>query len=206
MIPLKQIVSTMFQRFIFLQWRAFRRSPAFGSSVLYKILSVFGILYFTAVFGLLGVGAFYLVEEELGVDPLPFVNDYLIYGTSFWVVMRYFLQKMPILNIQPLMLLPIKSSRVVHYVLGRTMFSFFNIGNAFFFIPFSLVLLNEGYPTLQVLSWHVALIAIVYCTNFINIMVNDRDIWFYGFHVHNTVHVAKMLLNLLVYLINKITP
>ena len=181
MIPLKQTASTMIQRFIFLQWRAFRRSPAFGSSVLYKILSVFGILYFTAVFGLLGVGAFYLVEEELGVDPLPFVNDYLIYGTSFWVVMRYFLQKMPILNIQPLMLLPIKSSRIVHYVLGRTMFSFFNIGNAFFFIPFSLVLLNEGYPILQVFSWHVALIAIVYCTNFINIMVNDRDIWFYGF-------------------------
>lgn len=181
MILLRDTVSRMFKRFISLQWRAFRRSPAFGSSVLFKILSAFGILYFTAIFALLGVGAFYLVEEEMGVDPLPFINDFLIYGTSFWVVTRYFFQKIPVLNIQPLMLLPIKTRQVVHYVLGRTMFSFFNIGNAFFFIPFSLVLLNEGYPPLQVLSWHLAIIAIVYCTNFINIMVNDRDAWFYAF-------------------------
>jgi len=171
----------IFQRIIYLQWRAFRRSASFGTGVLFKILMLFGVLYFMAVFALLGIGAFYLVEDELGVDPLPFINDYLIYATSFWVVMRYFLQKMPVINIQPLLLLPIKNKQVVHYMLIRTLWSFFNVGNAFFFIPFSIVLINEGYAPIQVLSWHLALIAIVYCLNFINIMVNDRDGWFYGF-------------------------
>ncbi|GIR81352.1 MAG: hypothetical protein CM15mP83_0780 [Flavobacteriaceae bacterium] len=102
----------------------------------------------------------------------------MVYGTSFWVVWRYFIQKMPVLNVKALLSLPVKENTIVHYALGKRFF-LFNISNAFFFVPFSLVLVNNGYPTAQVLSWHLAIIAIVFCTNYINILINDRNDVFY---------------------------
>lgn len=165
----------MFLRLLQLQWKSYRRSSAFTSGVVTSIFYLFGMLYFIAMFTLLGFGSFYLIDGDMGVDPLIFINKYMVYGTSFWVVWRYFIQKMPVLNVKALLSLPVKENTIVHYALGRTIFSFFNISNAFFFVPFSIVLVNNGYPITQVLSWHFAIIAIVFCTNYINILINDRN-------------------------------
>ncbi|MEE3020295.1 MAG: DUF5687 family protein, partial [Bacteroidota bacterium] len=158
----------------------YRRSAAFTSGLITSVFYLFGMLYFIGMFTLMGYGSFYLLDEEMGVDPLHFVNQYMIYGTSFWVVWRYFIQKMPVLNIQALLILPIKGNSIVHYALGRTVFSFFNVSNAFFFIPFSIALVDNGYPFSQVLSWHLAIVAIVFFTNYLNILINDRNDVFYG--------------------------
>ena len=170
----------MFLRLLQLQWKSYRRSAAFTSGVITSVLYFFGMLYFIGMFMLLGNWSFYILDEEMGVDPLRFVNQYMIYGTSFWVVWRYFIQKMPVLNIQAMLTLPIKANTIVHYALGRTIFSFFNVSNAFFFIPFSLVLVNNGYSLSQVISWHLAIVAIVFSTNYINILINDRNDVFYA--------------------------
>ena len=170
---------SMFLRLLQLQWKAYRRSSAFTSGVVTSIFYLFGMLYFIAMFTLLGFGSFYLIDGDMGVDPLMFINKYMVYGTSFWVVWRYFIQKMPVLNVKALLSLPVKENTIVHYALGRTLFSFFNISNAFFFVPFSIVLVNNGYPIAQVLSWHLAIVAIVFCTNYINILNNDRNDVFY---------------------------
>lgn len=170
---------SMFLRLLQLQWKSYRRSSAFTSGVVTSIFYLFGMLYFIGIFTLLGFGSFYVIDEDMGVDPLMFINKYMVYGTSFWVVWRYFIQKMPVLNVKALLSLPVKENTIVHYALGRTLFSFFNISNAFFFVPFSIVLVNNGYPTTQVLRWHLAIVAIVFCTNYINILINDRNDVFY---------------------------
>jgi hypothetical protein len=41
-------------------------------------------------------------------------------------------------------------------------------------------MVNNGYPFSQVLSWHLAIAAIVFCTNYINILINDRNDLFYA--------------------------
>ena len=170
----------MFLRLLHLQWKSYLRSAAFTSGVITSVFYLFGMLYFIGIFTFLGNISFEILDEEVGVEPLTFVNQYMIYGTSFWVVWRYFIQKMPVLNIKALLILPIKGNSIVHYALGRTVFSFFNISNAFFFIPFSIALVDNGYPFSQVLSWHLAIVAIVFCTNYLNILINDRNDVFYG--------------------------
>jgi hypothetical protein len=170
----------MFLRLLHLQWKSYLRSSAFTSGVITSVFYLFGMLYFIGIFTFLGNISFEILDEEVGVEPLTFVNQYMIYGTSFWVVWRYFIQKMPVLNIKALLILPIKGNSIVHYALGRTVFSFFNISNAFFFIPFSIALVDNGYPFSQVLSWHLAIVAIVFCTNYLNILINDRNDVFYG--------------------------
>ena len=88
---------------------------------------------------------------------------------------------MPIVNIKPLLYLPIKKDSIVHFGIGKTMISLFNLVHAFFFIPFSIVLVVKGHhPIINVLGWHVAMFALIYSNNFINIFVNSKDVVFYS--------------------------
>jgi hypothetical protein len=169
----------MFQHFINLQWKSFIRSASFKTNVAFKILMAFGALYFIAVFLFLGVGVFYIIKEaEIG-NPLVIVNKYLIYYLGMDLVIRYMMQKMPITNIKPLLYLPFKKQQVVNYSLGKAVVSFFNIAHAFFFIPFSIVLLIEGYNPIGVIGWHLGMLALIYSNNFINILANNKDSVFY---------------------------
>ncbi|MDC6385489.1 hypothetical protein D2V93_02330 [Flagellimonas taeanensis] len=171
----------MFKHFLGLQWKSFYRSASFKTEIWFKILMALGALYFIAVFLGLGFGAYFMIDEAGWGDPLRVVNRFMVYYLTFDLVFRYMLQKMPVTNIKPLLYLPFKKSQVVNFSLGKTVVSFFNWSHAFFFVPFSVVLLTKDYPFAQVVGWHLAMMAIIYCNNFINVMVNNKDAVFYIF-------------------------
>jgi hypothetical protein len=87
---------------------------------------------------------------------------------------------MPVLNIKPLLTLPIKRNTIVHFTLGKTALSFFNWSHALFFIPFSIVLLLNGYNALNVILWHLGMMSLFYLNNFINILINNKNSVFYS--------------------------
>jgi len=169
----------MFKHFVSLQWKSFFRSASLQNSILIKIVMAFAALYMTTVFVGLGVGLYYLIDKELQVDPLQMVNKFMIYYIVIDLITRYFLQKMPVVNIKPLLHLPIKKSKIINFTLGKTILSYFNIVHAFLFVPFSIILVIEGYPIWQVVGWHLAILCILYCNNFLNILINNKDRWFY---------------------------
>ena len=136
-----------------------------------------GALYFIGLFTFVGVGAYYGLEKA-DLEPLETINRFMIYYVVLDLVIKYMLQKMPVVNIKPLLLMPFKKSKIVNFALGKTMFSFFNIVHAFFFIPFSVVLLTQGYDPLHVITWHLGMMAMIYINNFINVFLNEEDIRF----------------------------
>jgi Family of unknown function (DUF5687) len=164
----------MFKKFLYLEWKSFIRSGSFQTNLALKILMIFGVIYFTIVFLVMGIGAFYLIKK-IGFEPLATVNKFLIYYVVSDIAMRLFLQKIPVLNIRPLLTLPIKRPTIVAFVLGKTVLSFFNWLHAFFFLPFSIVLLIEGYNPVGVLLWHLGIVAIIYFNNFLNILLSNKD-------------------------------
>ncbi|MDA0780261.1 MAG: DUF5687 family protein [Bacteroidetes bacterium] len=165
----------MLQRFLYLQWKAFTCGVGFATGLAQKILLGFAWIYFAAIFASLAFVAFWGVQEELGEDPLPIISGYLLYAFAFWIVLRYFLQKMPIVHIQPLLVLPISKKRIVRFGLLKTVFSFYNISNLFFFVPFGIILIQQDYNLLGVIGWWVAIGSIILTTNFLNIMLNSVD-------------------------------
>ena len=169
----------MFKHFIMLEWKSFLRSASLGSNIAMKIFMGFFAVYFMVIFIAAGVGAFFILKEE-GYEPLATVNKFMIYYLFADLLIRYFLQKMPVLNIKPLLTLPIKRSTIVHFTLGKTALSFFNWSHALFFIPFSIVLLLNGYNALNVILWHVGMMSLFYLNNFINILINNKNIVFYS--------------------------
>lgn len=169
----------MIKQFISLEWKGFFRSASFKMNLALKILMGIGA-FFMLLYALgLGVGAYYLIEKFVDPEPLKIINKFLIFYLVGDLVLRYFLQKMPIVNIKPLLYLPLKKNQIVSFGINKTMISFFNILHAFFFVPFSIVLVIEGHPFLNVLGWHLAVLGLFYCNNFLNIFINSKDTVFY---------------------------
>jgi hypothetical protein len=164
----------MFLRFIYLEWKAFLRSASFGANLGMKILMGFLVAYFTLIFLGAGIGVFYFLKK-MKLEPVTIVNKFLLYYFLFDLVFRLMLQKIPVMNIRPLLVLPIKRATIVHFSLGKTAISYFNIMHAFFFLPFSAVLIYEGYAVWSVILWNLGIFALVYINNFLNIILSNKD-------------------------------
>lgn len=165
----------MIKHFLSLEWKSFVRSASFKTNIAFKILMVFGFLYIALIFIFLSVGLFYGLRKEAHLEPLATVNRFLVYYLAVDLVFRYMMQKIPVVNIKPLLYLNIKKSTVVHFSLGKTALSGFNLLHAFFFIPFSVVMLIEGYDVWGVAQWHIGMMALIFAANFLNILAGSKD-------------------------------
>jgi hypothetical protein len=164
----------MIKKFIYLEWKAFIRSASFGKNLTMKIIIGFLMIYFSLIFIAMGVGAFYMLKE-MNLEPLATLNKFLIYYFLGDLVIRLLLQSIPVLNIKPLLALPLKKTTIVHFSLGKTILSFFNWIHALFFIPFTVVLILNGYDVVQIIFWHLGVMSIIYINNFLNIILSNID-------------------------------
>ncbi|MFC0078865.1 DUF5687 family protein [Flavobacterium procerum] len=164
----------MISKFIYLEWKAFIRSASFGTNVAIKILIGFLMIYFSLLFIGMGVGAFYVLQK-MNLEPLQTINRFLIYYFLFDLVIRLLLQAIPVLNIKPLLVLTFQKNTIVHFSLGKTILSFFNWVHALFFVPFSVVLILNGYDVIEIIFWHLGVMAFIYINNFLNIILSNID-------------------------------
>jgi hypothetical protein len=160
--------------FLSLEWKSFSRSASFGTNLALKIVMAIVALLYSFVLLSMGIGLYYGLKQNQ-LDPLIQVNTFLIYYFLFDLTIRFLWQKIPVMNIRPLLILPIKKSTIVHFSLGKTALSYFNLMHGFFFLPFSVVLFIENHPIESVISWHLAMFSIVYINNFINILFSNKD-------------------------------
>ena len=125
-------------------------------------------------------------------DPITVVNNFVIYWFLADMVFRYFLQQLPVLNIKPYMVIPIKRSTIIHFLLGKTSVSFFNFLPMFFFLPFSITsLVNGDYVVINVVAWFFSMLFFTLSINYLNFLLNKNNKVFYGIL---TVLVAAGLL------------
>ena len=159
----------MIARFLSLEWKQYFRSPYWEKSIGIKILMGFFALYFILIFLGSGVGSFYLLKQQFpDQDPFVILNNYLFYWFTADLAMRFFLQKLPVMTVKPFLILPIKRSKIVNFVLIKSAFSFFNFLSLFFIFPFSMVLLEEGYDPTQVWTWFALIFLMTHVVNLLN--------------------------------------
>lgn len=168
------------RNFVSLEWKQFSRSSYFQKGLAIKILLAFGALYFLAMAIFLGIGVVFGLEEAFPEkDPFKVLNNYLIYYVLGDLAFRYFLQQLPVMNIKPLLILPIKRSAVVRFLLLKTNLSFFNILPLFFFIPIAGVLLFKSYDVVGTLVWLLSFICIGFSINYANFLINKTKVYFF---------------------------
>ena len=132
--------------FLKLEWKQFFRSSYWQKGIAIKIVMAFLALYFIVAFLAIGVGGYFILKKQFPEqDPLQIVNSYLLYAVLGDLIFRYFMQKLPVMNIKPLLTLPIKKSKIVHFILVKSSCSFFNIMSLFFYIPFAIISYSVRY-------------------------------------------------------------
>lgn len=166
----------MYKRFIFLQWKAFLRSASFGKSLGLKIFMAFIAIYFALVFLLLGIGLYPLLKEAFPEqDPLQIVNRWLLIYLGLELLMRFFLQTLPVITIKPLLTAPIPKKKVVNYMLLQSLFSFFNFLPLLLIVPFAVFTAYKGaMSTISMMTWAIAVYGLVLCVNYINFLLKKK--------------------------------
>ena len=166
----------MFKRFSSLQWKSFFRSSNLGKSLGIKIVMGFFGVYMLLSLAVAGGGMYFLLKEIFpDQSPMWSISQYFIYWILMELFLRYFMQKLPVMDIKPFLTTPVKKSTIAHYILGRSAASIYNLLTIFFIVPFAIVLLFNGYPVLNVLLWIVGIIGIVLSINYVNLLVNKND-------------------------------
>ena len=166
----------MIRNFIRFEWKQFFRSSYWQKSIALNILMGFLAIYFLMVFLALGVGLYPVIKKFYpDSDPLIVVNGFLFYWFLGDLLMRFFLQKLPMMNIKPLLVLPLKRAKILNYILGKSCLSFFNFLPLFTLIPFGVILMAEGYAQSTVFTWMVFMIIATFIINFLNFIIEAKS-------------------------------
>ena len=129
--------TSMFFKLLKNDWLAIRRSSFWTQSLVQTIILSFFALYMLLQFTLLGFLGGRLIEEFFpGENPVLVVNRALVYYFLADLLMRFFLQKYPSLQLQPYLTMNIKKSQLAQYLCAKSLVSIFNIAPLFFVVPF----------------------------------------------------------------------
>ncbi|WP_299548739.1 DUF5687 family protein [Seonamhaeicola sp.] len=165
----------MFKHFINLEWKSFFRSASLGKSIAIKILMGFFLLYLASIFTAVGISMIFILEKERpDTDPFVFFNSLIFFWVIGDLLFRFFFQKLPVMTVKPLLTLPVKRSKIVNYVLGKSALSFVNLLPLLTIIPFGIILITKEYHnTSTVLVWWLTLILLILINNFLNFIIES---------------------------------
>lgn len=166
----------MFIKFLQLEWKAFTRSSSMGQEIAVKILLGFLGFYMLASCLVLGFALFHILSENVAdKSPVNAVNGALVVWVVMELFMRFFLQTLPTLNIRPLMVQPVKRNTVIHYVLIKSIFSFYNLLGLLVFVPFALTCVKNGlFTPFQAAAWLVIIFGLLMSVNFSNFLIKKK--------------------------------
>jgi len=166
----------MIKHFINFEWKQFFRSSYWQKSIGLNILLGFFALYMIASFLILGVAIYPLLKQKYPEsDPLIIVNGFLFYWFLSDLLMRFFLQKLPVMNVKPFLILPLKRRKIVNYILQKSAISFFNFLPLFAVIPFGVILIFEDYSTTTAVVWMLTMILFSLIINFVNFIIESKS-------------------------------
>ena len=166
----------MFLKFTYLQWKSFFRGEDVGVNVMTKIFKWFWIVYFALMAPLFGFITTFMIKEQGIEEPFLFLNKNLIYVLIYFVVIRYFIQKVPVISIRPLLLSPIPKSKIVGYALNKTIFSFYNVVGILYLITLNGTLyFQEGHEIYNLIGWNLMILSLIYITNYLNFLLDKKD-------------------------------
>ena len=155
------------------QIQSFKRSLALNQELVKTCFLVILGLYFALNFLALGyLMSEYLDEAFPDADTFLIVGKGILYYFMFEFLMRLLLQKFPGLEIKPYLAKPIRKGILAHYLLLRSLGSFFNYLSLFALAPYfikSIAGKQSGIVSLNFLLFYAGMILMV---NFLSFLVD----------------------------------
>lgn len=119
-------------------WKKFTRSASFNkdaaTSVFLAIMALMIVGYSLAF----GFALNSIITKALDqADSFTFLNKLLLYYFVVEFVMRYMIQNLPVIDIQPYLHLPIKRSGIMHFLLAKSLVHVMNVTVLLLFMTFA---------------------------------------------------------------------
>ena len=165
----------MIQTFISHAWKESFRSPIWAKNLLANVfLGFVGLMLMVYAIMAGGAIAFKLDDFFPGQDPVELINGALLYYFFFEFLLRFFLQNVPVLSIQPYLHLPIKKSQFLNFMLRKSQVSVFNLLALFLFTPTAILKVAKEYGALTGLLWLTMIIGMVFTIHFLGILFKKK--------------------------------
>lgn len=165
------------------QWKKFRRSGSFGRELGFSIIIGIIFLYAFSIIYMLSASFPEIIPSintEAKANPIHFFNRLLLYYFISELFIRYLVQNIPALDIQPYLYLPIKKSKMVNFLLGKSILHPINLLLLLLVIPFSKDVVMPEFGTLTTICWVSSLFVISLSIHFFNILFKkklEENLW-----------------------------
>ncbi len=183
-------------------WKEKLRSPFWQKSIFINILLGFIGIYLALNILMLGFFADKIVAEVFpNQDVLAAFNRLLFYYFGFDIVIRFFLQQLPVMSIQPYLALPVKKSTLLHFPLVRSVFNFLNLCALLLILPFFFKVVLSTQTPLYSVSWIVSVISFIAFNNFLNFTAKKYFVkkpllvilWIFALSIFIYLDIAKII-------------
>ncbi len=157
------------------QWKEKFRSTFWQKNILLNIL-----LGFMAVYLMLNIVAISLFADKIllhiykGCDVVQSFTRLLFYYFSIDLIVRFLMQELPTLSIQPYLTLPIKKSQLLHYPLLRSITSFFNVFAFLLIFPFFIKNICFSFSFPFCIVWIITMLSLIGANNFLNFTIKKN--------------------------------
>ena len=167
-----------------LSHKKFMRAPQLEAKLAIKLLMGFIVLYFGGSLLFAGIAVYPILSDQFPErDPISIINSVLVLIFILELIIRYFLQQLPVTEIKSFLLLSIPKKRIIRNVLFRSLLSVYNAIPVLFYLPISISMLQDDYALGQVIAWWVAVTAFSLCLNFISFLANKNNKALAGFMI-----------------------
>ena len=168
--------------------KKFMRAPQLEAKLATKLLMSFIVLYFGGSLLFAGIVAYPILSDQFPErDPISIINSVLVLIFIFELIIRYFLQQLPITEVKSFLLLSIPKKRIIQNVLFRSLISINNAIPVLLYLPISISMLQDGYALGQAIAWWVAVTAFSLCLNLLSFLANKNNKVLVGFVVFLTL-------------------
>lgn len=153
--------------FFYHQWLEFSRSLNWKLSLFVNIFQVALAIFIMS--NLIGLGYYIDVLIESVYPESSVINcftELFLFYLLFDFYARFMFQKLPSLNIQPYLALPITKQKLIHYPLLKSAFGFFNFFALCLVVPFFIKVVVPLSCILFSIAWLVSVLALIFATNF----------------------------------------
>ncbi|GGK73244.1 DUF5687 family protein [Rufibacter glacialis] len=152
------------------QWKEATRSSVWQKNLAINLVLGFFMLILLLYVVLISLFLDKILEQLLpGKDPVAIINGVLLYYFLLDLALRFFMQELPVLGIQPYLHLPVGKGKLVHFVLWKSITSLFNFLPLLLFIPFAMKVLPAVYGTSGVWLWVLGLFLLTLTNNFLTL-------------------------------------
>lgn len=158
------------------QWKSFwRANNANKSLALQIVLGIFYLLIFIEIAGLGILLPFFIHDYLPGKDPIQVFNSYIIYYFLIGLLVRFQMQELPSLSIQPYLTQNIRRSSMLRFLNVRSLFHIINVLPLFVFIPFTIVIITPKFGSIASICFLLAMFALVVNNHFLTMYIKRKS-------------------------------